>query len=106
LREAYTELRDDLAEEAAAIEARVIQPATSARDYIQPIRRTIKKRENKRLDYEKCQDKVQKLQRKPGKTPKEDTALAKAEEEMTRIAEVWAAPCWIYTQFGCTNLED
>ena len=52
LREAYGTLKDDLADEIAAIDSRVIQPATTARDYIQPIRRTIKKRENKRLDYE------------------------------------------------------
>jgi hypothetical protein len=92
LREAYGELRDELTDEISAIDTRIIQPATSARDYIQPIRKTIKRRENKRLDYEKCQDKVKKLQKKPGKTPKEDAALAKAEEEMARMSEVRRCP--------------
>lgn len=88
LREAYAALRDDLVDEISEIDTRVIQPATTARDYIQPIRRTIKKRENKRLDYEKVQEKVAKLQRKSGRSAKEDGQLAKAEVEMTNLEEV------------------
>ncbi|KAL8312795.1 hypothetical protein RB597_005590 [Gaeumannomyces tritici] len=85
--EVYRELKDEIVEEAAQIEARVIRPATDARDCIQPIRKTIKKRENKRLDYEKQQDKVNKLARKPSRTPKEDTQLARAQEDMATLAE-------------------
>lgn len=88
LKQVYTDLKTELVEEIAMIDARVIKPATEARDCIAPIRKTIKKRENKRLDYEKLQDKVHKLQRKPGRTPKEDASLAKTEDEMTRAAEV------------------
>lgn len=87
LKEAYAELRTDLMEEIALIDARVIKPTTDARDCIAPIRKTIKKRENRRLDYEKAQDKVTKLQRKPGKSAKEDAALVKAEEEVARAAD-------------------
>lgn len=67
---------------------RVIRPATDALDFIQPIRKTIKKRENKRLDYEKAQDKVKKLQKKISRTTKEDVALAKAESDMNIVSEV------------------
>lgn len=87
LRESYAELKTELLEEIAVIEERVLKPATQARDCILPIRKTIKKRENKRVDYEKLQDKALKLQRKPGRTPKEETALAKAEDEMARAAD-------------------
>ncbi|KAI0894446.1 hypothetical protein F4806DRAFT_124077 [Annulohypoxylon nitens] len=87
LKEVYTDLKAELLEEVGLIESSVIRPATDARDFIAPLRKTIKKRENKRLDYEKCQDKVNKLQRKSGRSPKEDAALAKAEGEVARAAE-------------------
>ncbi|KAJ3555883.1 hypothetical protein NPX13_g10260 [Xylaria arbuscula] len=87
LKEVYTELRADLLEELELIEVRVVKPATSAREYIDPLRKTIKKRENKRLDFEKVQDKTSKLQRKSGKTPKEDASLAKLEAELIRVSE-------------------
>ncbi|KAI1474654.1 hypothetical protein F4774DRAFT_399912 [Daldinia eschscholtzii] len=87
LKQAYTELKAEILEEVGLIESTIIRPAADARDCIAPLRKTIKKRENKRLDYEKCQDKVNKLQRKVTRTPKEDAALAKAEAEVTRTAE-------------------
>lgn len=88
LKEAYTELRSELSEEISQLDVRIIRPATDARVYIDPIRKTIKKRENKRLDYEKAQDKANKLHKKMNRTPKEDGQLAKAEEEMARLGEV------------------
>ncbi|KAH8884220.1 hypothetical protein GQ53DRAFT_731028 [Thozetella sp. PMI_491] len=87
LKEAYAELKTELLEEVAVIEERVIKPASDARDYIAPIRKTIKKREAKRIDYEKCQEKVNKLHKKTGKTAKDDAALVKAQDEMTRVAD-------------------
>ncbi|KAI0912203.1 hypothetical protein F4823DRAFT_230853 [Ustulina deusta] len=87
LKEVYTELKADLLEELELIEARVVKPASSAREYIDPMRKTIKKRENKRLDFEKIQDKTTKLQRKLGRTPKEDASLAKLEAELARVSE-------------------
>ncbi|KAI1392200.1 uncharacterized protein F4822DRAFT_119085 [Hypoxylon trugodes] len=87
LKEAYTELKNELLEEVGLIESTILRPATDARDCIAPLRKTIKKRENKRLDYEKSQDRVNKLQRKSGRSPKEEAALAKAEAEVARTAE-------------------
>lgn len=89
LKEAYTELKAELLEEVGLIESTIIRPAMDARECIAPLRKTIKKRENKRLDFEKCQEKANKLQRKPARTPKEDATLAKAEAEVARAAEVW-----------------
>lgn len=66
----------------------MLKPASDAREFIAPIRKTIKKRENKRVDYEKVQEKSMKLQRKPGRTAKEDAALAKLEVEMSSAADV------------------
>ncbi|KAK3298129.1 uncharacterized protein B0H64DRAFT_438625 [Chaetomium fimeti] len=87
LKKAYTELKVELVEEMAMIEEQILKPATDARSCIAPIRKTIKKRENKRVDYEKAQDKALKLQRKPGRNPKEEAALAKADAEMARAAD-------------------
>ncbi|KAK1961723.1 SH3 domain-containing protein [Colletotrichum sublineola] len=84
---AYSDLKDELIEEVTAIDSQVIRPATEARGFIQPLRKTIKKRENKRLDYEKAQEKVKKLQKKTGRTPKEEAQLSKVEFEMSCAAE-------------------
>lgn len=88
LKQAFGELKSELAEEIATIEDRVIRPAVEARDCIAPIRKTIKKRENKRLDYERAQDKVSKLHKKHTRTPKEEASLAKAEVEMAQAGDV------------------
>ncbi|KAH6855331.1 hypothetical protein B0I37DRAFT_364583 [Chaetomium sp. MPI-CAGE-AT-0009] len=90
LKKAYAELKIELVEEMAMIEEQILKPATDARGCIAPIRKTIKKRENKRVDYEKAQDKTLKLQRKPGRNPKEEAALAKADAEMARAADEFA----------------
>ncbi|EMR72303.1 putative sh3 domain signaling protein [Eutypa lata UCREL1] len=87
LKEAYTELKTDLLEEMALIDSRILTPTTDARACITPMRKTIKKRENKRLDYEQAQDRASKLQRKIGRSPKDDKALAKAEDDMARAQE-------------------
>lgn len=88
LKEAYTEVRSELMEEINSIETRILRPALEARKLIDPIRKTVKKRENKRLDLEKCQDKVHKLHRKSPRTPKEDAQLSKAEEDLANLNEV------------------
>lgn len=88
LKETYGDLKTELLQEIVAIEERILRPATDARSYITPIRKTIKKRENKRLDYEKVQDKTLKLQRKPGRNAKEDASLAKYQDELSRVADV------------------
>ncbi|RYP32158.1 hypothetical protein DL767_005394 [Monosporascus sp. MG133] len=91
LREAYAELRTDLLEEVSLIDSRIINPTTDVRACITPMRKIIKKRENKRLDYEQAQDKANKLQRKIGRSPKDDKALAKAEDDMGRAQEEFTA---------------
>lgn len=88
LKVAYTELRTELTEGIASIEKLVMAPALDARNSIAPMRKTIKKRENKRLDVEKCQDKVHKLHRKMPRSPKEDASLSKAEDDLAVLSEV------------------
>lgn len=88
LKDVFTDLKTDLLEEVNMMESRVIKPATEAKDYIQPIRKVIKKRDNKRLDWERYIDKVNNYQRKVKRTDRENAALVKAEEELAKAAEV------------------
>jgi len=88
LKDAYTDLKTDLTEEVIMMDARVIKPATEAQEYLQPIKKTIKKRENKRLDWERYLDKVNSQSKKMKRTDRENAALAKSEEDLARATEV------------------
>lgn len=87
LKEAYAELKTDLLEEVAMMDARVIRPATDAKEYIQPIRKTIKKRDNKRVDWERCLDKVNHASKKMKRSDKENVALAKMEQDLSKASD-------------------
>ncbi|KAF4625979.1 hypothetical protein G7Y89_g12184 [Cudoniella acicularis] len=90
LKEAYTDLKSDLMEEVLMMDARIIKPAVDAKEYLQPLRKTIKKRENKRVDWERYIDKVNNLQSKKLKrSDRENAALAKAEEDLSKAADAF-----------------
>lgn len=88
LKEAYAGLKTDLLEELGQIDSNIVEPATTARDCLAPLKKTIKKREAKRLEYEKTQDKAMKLQRKPGKNSKDEIALVRAQEDVAKATDV------------------
>ena len=88
LKEAYADLKTDLLEEVNMMDARVIKPATDAKEYIQPVRKTIKKRENKRLDWERYTDKVNHASKKLKRSDRDNAALVKAEEELAKAGDV------------------
>jgi hypothetical protein len=70
------------------MDARIIKPASEAKEYIQPIKKTIKKRENKRLDYERHFDRVTSATKKQKRSERDDAALAKAEVELSKATDV------------------
>jgi amphiphysin len=88
LKQAYTELKTDLLQEVNMMDARIINPASEAKEYIQPIKKTIKKRENKRLDYERYFDRVTSAAKKQKRSERDDAALAKAEVELSKATDV------------------
>lgn len=88
MKEAYAELKTDLLDEVGMMDSRVIRPATDAKEYLQPIRKTIKKRENKRLDWERYTDKFNNANKKLKRSDRENAALVKAEEDLSRAADV------------------
>ncbi len=48
LQQAYAELKNDLLEEVNAVDTRIIKPAMDAKDHIQPLKKVIKKRADKK----------------------------------------------------------
>jgi amphiphysin len=49
LQGAYEELKNDLLDEVNQIDARIIQPAMDARDSIQPLKKVIKRRQDRKV---------------------------------------------------------
>ena len=49
LQTTYDELRTDLLEEVNAVDTRIIRPAMEAKDFIQPMKKVIKKREDRKV---------------------------------------------------------
>ena len=49
LNEEYNDLKRDLLVEVAAVDERMIKPATEAKDHLHPIKKVIKKREDKKV---------------------------------------------------------
>ncbi|TVY25719.1 Regulator of cytoskeleton and endocytosis [Lachnellula hyalina] len=90
LKNVYADLKTDLLEEVVLMDSRIIRPAGDAREFLQPLRKTIKKRENKRIDWERYIDKVNSLQtKKVIRSDRENVALAKAEEELSRASDAF-----------------
>jgi len=49
LSQGYEELKTDLLEEVDMADSRIIKPANEARDWIQPLKKVIKKREDRKV---------------------------------------------------------
>lgn len=47
----YDELRTDLLDEINNVELRIIKPATEAKTYLQPLRKIMKKRGDKKVEF-------------------------------------------------------
>lgn len=88
---AYTELRTDLLQEVAMVDSRIVKPANEALMAIKPIKKTIKNRENKRLDYDSSVSKLE-SKRRTQKTEKDEMAVLKLETDVHRAADVCVLP--------------
>ena len=65
LQVAYDELKIDLLEEVHLVDARIIKPAMEAKDWIQPLKKVIKKREDKKVSLRRSIVKLQQANRFP-----------------------------------------
>ncbi|KAL3495929.1 hypothetical protein BJX62DRAFT_145064 [Aspergillus germanicus] len=84
LKAEYEDLRKELIEELAAIDLRMIDPASQARECLLPFKKIIKKRDDRKLDYERCQGRVDSYTKKAKRSDRENASLAKAEEDLSR----------------------
>ncbi|KAF7586903.1 hypothetical protein BBP40_008032 [Aspergillus hancockii] len=87
----YEELRNELMEELNAINERMIKPASQAKDYMKPLERTIKKRDDRKLDYERYQGRVDSYNKKMKRSERDNVALTKAESDLVRATEEYQA---------------
>lgn len=76
------ELQETLAPELEMIETRVIRPANELLDVVKVIRKTVIKREHKRLDYDRHRSTLKKLQDKKERSAKDEKAMWKAEGDV------------------------
>ncbi|KAL2264720.1 hypothetical protein VTJ83DRAFT_7230 [Remersonia thermophila] len=81
------ELQETLAPELEMIESRIIQPANELLDVIKVIRKTVIKREHKKLDYDRHRATLKKLQEKKDKTAKDEKATWKAENDVEQSTQ-------------------
>ncbi|KAJ5794809.1 hypothetical protein N7457_001408 [Penicillium paradoxum] len=91
LRKEYDELRTDIVEELGAVDTRMTQPAAHAKESLAPMKKTIKKRNEKKSDFEISQGRVDSLMRKSKRTDRENASLAKAEAELANTKEAYQA---------------
>lgn len=75
------ELQEALAPELEMIDSRIISPADQLLEVIKVIRKVAVKRDHKRLDFDRRNDTLKKLQDKKEKSLKDEKALYKAEND-------------------------
>ncbi|KAE8349915.1 hypothetical protein BDV28DRAFT_140169 [Aspergillus coremiiformis] len=91
LAQEYEDLRTELLEQLNAINERMIQPATQARDYMKPLEKTIKRRDDRKLDYERYQGRVDSYSKRMRRSERENASLTKAESDLARATEEYQA---------------
>ncbi|KAJ5111582.1 Protein hob1 [Penicillium argentinense] len=81
------ELQEALAPELEMIESRVISPADQLLEVIKVIRKVAVKRDHKKLDFDRHNASLKKLQEKKDKNIKDEKALYKAESEVEQATQ-------------------
>ncbi|KAL4863265.1 hypothetical protein BDV12DRAFT_30276 [Aspergillus spectabilis] len=83
----YGELKKELLEELIAVDNRMINPASQAKECLIPFKKTIKKRDDRKLDYERHQGRVDNYSKRGKRSERENAALIKAEEDLAKATE-------------------
>ncbi|CAI4215211.1 unnamed protein product [Parascedosporium putredinis] len=76
------DLQETLQPELEMIDSRIIRPANELLDVIKVIRKSVMKREHKKLDYDRHRTTLKKLQDKKDRTAKDEKAMWKAENDV------------------------
>ena len=81
------DLQETLQPELEMIDNRIIRPANELLDVIKAIRKSVLKREHKRLDYDRHRANLKKLQDKKDKSAKDEKAMWKAENDVEQSTQ-------------------
>lgn len=81
------DLQESLKPELEMIDSRVIRPANELLDVLKVIRKTATKREHKKLDFDRRNATLKKIQEKKDKSAKDEKALWKAESEVEQATQ-------------------
>ena len=85
------ELKRDLSEDVNMVDDRMIRPTQSAKDSLLTMRRTIKRREDKKLDFERYQSRVDSAIKKKVLSERDKTTLTKAQSDLATATEAYTA---------------
>ncbi|RMZ78998.1 hypothetical protein DV737_g3663, partial [Chaetothyriales sp. CBS 132003] len=91
LKDECEQLKVDLTADLGQVDSHIIQPAQLARDNLQAMRKTIKKREDRKLDYERYQSRVDSATKKTKPSDRDRLALAKAQADLAVATEAYSA---------------
>ncbi|CAG8785881.1 9661_t:CDS:2, partial [Dentiscutata erythropus] len=80
-------VRDTILAELDSVDRRIIIPATEFLDVIKLIKKTVTKREHKKVDYDRFQNSVKKLKDKKDKSLSEEKQLHKYEDQLERATQ-------------------
>lgn len=88
LNSCYGTLKSDLTEDLNSIDAKLIRPAMDSKDSMSMLKKTIKNRENCKLDYERHKSRVDHAGKKEVRSMKDEAALARHEQDMANAKDV------------------
>jgi hypothetical protein len=77
LKSHYMELKTDMLAEVAMVDKRIIEPAKDAKASVKQYKKVIKKREDRKLDYERYKSRAEAVEKKSKRSDRENVALAK-----------------------------
>ncbi|KAL9062975.1 MAG: hypothetical protein Q9157_008506, partial [Trypethelium eluteriae] len=87
----YAQLKSDMQEEVNTMDTKLINKAAEAKEHIQPLKKTIKKRQDKKLDFERFQRSVDSDRKKSVRSEKENASLAKHEDRLAQVTDEYRA---------------
>ncbi|KAL9097553.1 MAG: hypothetical protein Q9165_000449 [Trypethelium subeluteriae] len=87
----YAQLKTDMQEEVNTMDTKLIQKAAEAKEHLQPLKKTIKKRQDKKLDFERYQRSVDSDRKKSVRSEKENASLAKHEDRLAQVTDEYRA---------------
>ncbi|KAF1812486.1 SH3 domain signaling protein [Eremomyces bilateralis CBS 781.70] len=86
LKETYAELRQEMVEELQMVETRIVNPARETKESIKFMKKVIKNRDNKKLDYERYNSRCESLRSKTKRSDRENVSLQKNEVDLERAS--------------------